>query len=72
MIDKKLFLISQLKVLWEQIIAFEKLHRDDYTTSCLLDYPYFKDYYKMIIIISFTGNLKQRGSARMLIIIEEA
>ena len=21
---------------------------DDYTTSCLLDYPYFKDHYKMI------------------------
>ena len=21
---------------------------DDYTTSCLLDYSYFKDYYKMI------------------------
>ena len=23
---------------------------DDYTTSCLLDYAYFKDYYKMIVI----------------------
>ena len=23
---------------------------DDYTTSCLLDYSYFKDYYKMIAI----------------------
>ena len=22
--------------------------RDDYTTSCLLDYPYFKENYKMI------------------------
>ena len=22
--------------------------RDDYTTGCLLDYNYFKDYYKMI------------------------
>ena len=22
--------------------------RDDYTTGCLLDYPYFKDSYKMI------------------------
>ena len=21
--------------------------RDDYTNGCLLDYPYFKDYYKM-------------------------
>ena len=24
--------------------------RDDYTTSCLLDYSYFKDHYKMIAI----------------------
>ena len=23
---------------------------DDYTTGCLLDYPYFKDYYKLIAI----------------------
>ena len=23
---------------------------DDYTTSCLLDYPYFKDSYKMIAV----------------------
>ena len=23
---------------------------DDYTTGCLLDYAYFKDYYKMIVI----------------------
>ena len=22
----------------------------DYTTSCLLDYPYFKEYYKLIVI----------------------
>ena len=21
---------------------------DDYATSCLLDYPYFKEYYKLI------------------------
>ena len=24
---------------------------DDYTTRCLLDYPYFKKYYKLIAII---------------------
>ena len=23
---------------------------DDYTTGCLIDWPYFKDYYKMIAI----------------------
>ena len=25
-------------------------HRDGYTTSCLLDYPYFKKHYSMIAI----------------------
>ena len=28
----------------------EKLLGNDYTTGCLLDYPYFKDHYKMIAI----------------------
>ena len=23
---------------------------DDYTTGCLLDYPYFKEYYKLVAI----------------------
>ena len=31
-----------------QIIATDE--GDEYTTGCLLDYPYFKDYYKMIAI----------------------
>ena len=25
-------------------------HGDDYTTSCLLNYVYFKNYYKMVVI----------------------
>ena len=61
---------------------------DDCTTGCLLDYPYFKDYCRMIAIdlskqqaldtdpkaiqqINFTGNLNQRGGAKMLFIIEK-
>ena len=28
----------------------ETNQEDDYTTDCLLDYPYFKNYYKMIAI----------------------
>ena len=24
--------------------------RDDYATCCLLDYPYFKEHYKLIVI----------------------
>ena len=51
---------------------------EDYTTGCLLDYPYFKKHYKMIAIhfskqkpdadpkaiqqINFTGNLDQGGN----------
>ena len=27
-----------------------KIQGDDYTTGCLLDYPYFKRYYKLIAI----------------------
>ena len=23
---------------------------DEYTTSCLIDYPYFKNYYKLIVL----------------------
>ena len=31
-------------------VSIEKLMRDDYTTGCLLDYNYFKNYYKVIVI----------------------
>ena len=58
---------------------------DDYTTGCLLDYVYFKNYYKMIVIdlskqqdadskviqlINFTGNLE--NNATIFFMIEEA
>ena len=61
---------------------------DDYTTWCLLCYPYFKKYYKLIGIdlsnqkldadpkaiqqINFTGNLTREEGARMYYIIEKA
>ena len=32
------------------MILLEKLLGDDYTIGCLLDYPYFKDTYKMIAV----------------------
>ena len=38
------------------MITYENIRKiatgqgDDYTTGCLLDYPYFKDHYKMIPI----------------------
>ena len=50
---EKTFWISQLKVIWEHMITFEKIaigQGDDYTTGCLLDYNYFNKHYKMIAI----------------------
>ena len=35
---------------YESIRKIETGQRDDYATCCLLDYDYFKDYYKMIAI----------------------
>ena len=36
--------------MWESISKIVTGQGDDYTTGCLLDYPYFKNYYKMIAI----------------------
>ena len=61
---------------------------DDYTTGCLLDYPYFQNY-KMIAIdlskkqaldgdpraiqqINFTANLDREGNTKIFFILEEA
>ena len=38
------------KVTYENITKVATGKGDDYTTGCLLDYPYFKDSYKMIAI----------------------
>ena len=53
MIDGKNFLdqpIKNNKVTYENIWKIAIGHGDDYTTGCLLDYTYFKKYYKMIVI----------------------
>ena len=34
----------------ENILKIVTSKGDDYTTGCLLDYPYFKEHYKMIAI----------------------
>ena len=55
--------------------------RDDYTTGCLLDYSYLKDYYKMIAIdlskqqaldADSGAILDKDGNATKFFIIEEA
>ena len=54
---------------------------DNYTTGCLIDYPYFNKYYKQqkldtdpkaIQQINFAGNLTRGGGARMYFINKEA
>ena len=59
---------------------------DDYTTGCLLDYPYFKGNYQLITVdlsvqkvldpktmqqINFTGNLERDENTQMFFIIDE-
>ena len=53
MIDGKNFFdqpIKDNKVTYENIRKITTGQRDDYATSCLLDFIYFKKYYKMIAI----------------------
>ena len=38
------------KVTYENIRKIATCQGDDYTTDCLLDYIYFKNYYKMIAV----------------------
>ena len=42
--------IKSNKVTYENIRKVATGQGDDYTTGCLLDYPYFKDSYKMIAV----------------------
>ena len=42
--------IKNKKVTYQNIRKIVTGQRDDYTTGCLLDYPYFKDNYKMIAV----------------------
>ena len=53
MIDGKSFFdqpIKSDKITCENIRKIATGQGDDYTTGCLLDYAYFKNYYKMIAI----------------------
>ena len=42
--------VKDNKVTYENIRKIATGKGDDYTTGCLLDYPYFKDSYKVIAI----------------------
>ena len=80
--------IKSNKVAYENIGKVAADQRDDYVTGCLLDYPYFKDSYKMIAIdlskqnalnsdstanqINFTANVDRADATRIYFILEEA
>ena len=42
--------IKNNKVTYENIRKIATGREDDYTTGCLLDYPFFEDSYKMIAV----------------------
>ena len=42
--------VKDIKVTYENIRKIATGQEDDYTTGCLLNYPYFRDSYKMISI----------------------
>ena len=42
--------VKNNKVTYENIRKISVGQREDYTTGCLLDYTYFKQYYKVIPI----------------------
>ena len=42
--------IKNNKITYENVRKIATGQGDDYATSCLLDYSYFKDYYKMIAV----------------------
>ena len=50
MIDGKTVFDKPIKITYENIRKIATSQGDDYTTSCLLDYIYVKDYYRMIAI----------------------
>ena len=53
MIDGKNFFnqpIKNDKITYKNIRKIASNQRDDNTTGCLLDYNYFKNYYKMIAV----------------------
>ena len=71
--------IKNNKITYDNIRKFATGQGDDYTSGCLLDYPYFKDTYKMIVSkqqaldadpraiqqINFTANLDRAGNTRV-------
>ena len=50
MIDGRSFFDQPIKNDLKTYDTIREIATDDYTTGCLLGYPYFKKYYKLIVI----------------------
>ena len=73
--------VKDNKVTYENVRKIDTGQGDDYTTGCLLDYPYFKDSYKMKALdadpraiqqINFTANLDRESNTRIHFNLEKA
>ena len=65
MIDGRNFFdqpINSMSKTYEDIRWIATGKGDDYTTSCLLEYPYFRENYKMIAIALSTQNELDRDT----------
>ena len=82
MIDEKNFFdqpVKNNKVPYENIRKIATGREGDYTTGCLSDYIYFKNYYNKHLMliqeqfqkINFTANLDRAGNKRIYFILEE-
>ena len=68
MIDGRNFFdqpINSMSKTYENIRKIATGKGDDYTTGCLLDYPYFKDHYKMIAIVLSKQQLLDDGPRKI-------
>ena len=84
MVDEKMLFdkpVKNNKVTYENIRNIATGQGDDYATGCLLDYIYFKNYYKIITLdadpkaiqqINFTANLDRAGNTRIYFILKKA
>ena len=66
MIDGKIFFDQLLKndlTTYDVIQKIATGQGDDYSAGCLLDYPYFKEYYKLIAIDRTKTNKQQKLDA---------
>ena len=78
--------VKNNKVTYGNIRTIATGEGDDYTTGCLLDYNYFRKYYKMIVVdlnkqqaldeviqqVDFIENLDWENNTRFYFILEEA